>query len=202
MPVEAKEAILFAQNAPAAPGIAAEEQLATAELHADPQHGGTFPPFQVDTFASQILWLALTFGVLYWLMAKIALPRVGSILEVRRDRIASDLAEAQRLKDETDEAIAAYEDALAQARSKAQAIATETRAKTSAEAEAVRKSIEASLDEKLKAAEASISATKSDALKNVRGIAVDTASAIVEQLLGSPPKAGEVESAVDAALGR
>jgi F-type H+-transporting ATPase subunit b len=197
---EANTKVVIAQADPAVPNLVTEEQIATSELHDEGQGG--FPPFQSETFASQILWLALTFGVLYFLMAKVALPRVGAILEVRRDRIASDLAEAQRLKDETDEAIAAYEDALAKARAKAQAIAAETRAKTAAAAEVSRKAIEADLDEKLKAAEARIAATKSKALGNVREIAVDAAGAIVTQLLGKAPAPGEVETAVDATLAR
>jgi F-type H+-transporting ATPase subunit b len=198
---EHTQTIQLAQNNSPANPIAVEEQIATSELQ-DAAHGGGFPPFQSETFASQILWLALTFGALYFLMKKVALPRVGSILEVRRDRIASDLAEAQKLKDETEEAIAAYELALAQARAKAQAIAAENHAKTAAAAEASRRDIEASLDSKLKEAEARIAATKTAALGNVRGIAIDAAGAIVSQLIGTPPAPDDVAAAVDTALAR
>ena len=87
-------------------------------------HGpGPFPPFMKETFASQLLWLAVFFVLLYVLMAKVALPRVGSILQARRDRIAADLAEAQAHKEESEAAMAAYEKALADARNRAQAIA-------------------------------------------------------------------------------
>src|SRR3954453_19265754 len=78
------------------------------------QHGG-FPPFDPSTFASQLVSLAITFVALYLLMARVALPRVGSILEERRARIDGDLGDAQRLKARSDEAIAAYEKALADA---------------------------------------------------------------------------------------
>src|SRR5258707_6691574 len=84
-------------------------------------HGHSFPPFDKQTFPSQVLWLALTFVALYLLMSRIALPRIDSILERRRGRISGDLAEAQRLKGESDAAIAAYEESLAQARGRAQA---------------------------------------------------------------------------------
>ncbi len=162
----------------------------------------SFPPFEADSFASQLLWLAITFGALYWLMSKIALPRVGSILEVRRDRVASDLAEAQRLKEESEAAIAAYEKELAEARARAQAIAAETRAATAAEAEANRKRLEDELAGKLAQAEQTIAASKQAALSNVREIAVEAAAAIVEKLIGKAPAPAETESAVDAALGR
>lgn len=171
---------------------------AATEAH----HDVGFPPFDPTTYPSQLLWLAITFGALYFLMSRVALPRVSSILEARRERISADLAEAQRLKDETDAAIAAYEKALAEARAKAQAIATETRERVNAEADANRKAIEASLNERLAAAEAQIAQTKASALSNVRGIATDTATALVEHLIGTAPAADEVERAVDGALSR
>ena len=100
------------------------------------EHGAGFPPFDSTTFASQILWLAITFGLFYWIMKKVAVPRIAGILEDRKDRIAGDLSEANRLKEETDEAIAAYEQALAEARAKAHTIALNTRAKLKADNDA------------------------------------------------------------------
>src|SRR5712692_1208426 len=106
------------------------------------EHGGGFPPFQKDTFGSQLLWLAIFFIALYLIAAKLALPRVGSIIADRRKRIAGDLAEAARMKDAADAAIATYEKALADARARAYVIAAETRDKLNAEAEASRKAVE------------------------------------------------------------
>src|ERR1700674_5909168 len=84
---------------------------------------GVFPPFDKETFFSQLFWLAICFVALYVMASKLILPRVGSIIAERRDRIAGDLAEAGRMKDEADAAVAAYEKALADARARAQAIA-------------------------------------------------------------------------------
>src|SRR2546426_1299377 len=89
-------------------------------------HKGPFPPFQKDTFASQLLWFAVCFIILYLLMSKIALPRIGGILAERRRRIEDDLKLAQRLKEESDAELAAYEKALADARARAQTIANQT----------------------------------------------------------------------------
>ena len=94
----------------------AEPKHTTGTEHpAQGAHGG-FPPFQSQTFASQLVWLAIAFVLLYVLMAKLALPRVGSIIESRQKRIEGDLADASRLKGESDAAVAAYEKALADAR--------------------------------------------------------------------------------------
>jgi F-type H+-transporting ATPase subunit b len=184
------------------PGATAPVESVHTEVHQahDSGHGGGFPPFEADTFASQLLWLAITFGALYFLMSRVALPRVASILEVRSDRIASDLAEAQRLKTESEQAIGAYETSLAEARSKAQKIAGETREKVQAEADAQKKAIDADLAARLAKAEKQIADTKTQALSNVRAIAVTAATDIVAQLLGDKPDAKDVESAVDATL--
>jgi hypothetical protein len=110
--------------------------------HAAAEASGTFPPFDTSTFASQLLWLVIAFGITYYVISKIAGPRISGILEDRHDRIASDIAEAERLKRETDEAMETYEKALADARSRAQALASETRDKLTAETTAKRQASE------------------------------------------------------------
>lgn len=163
-------------------------------------HKEPFPPFNVHTFPSQLVWFAITFVALYLLAARVALPRVAGILERRRNHIAGDLAEAQRLKTDSDEALAAYEKSLADARGRAQTMAHQTREKQNAEAEAARKALERSLNAKLAEAEKGIAASKSAAMENVRGIAVTTASAIVERMIGCAPSGDAVEAAVTDAL--
>ena len=161
-----------------------------------------FPPFNSETFASQLLWFAIAFVLLYFLMSRIALPRVGAIMDARAGRIANDLATAQKLKDDTDAAIASYEKKLADARANAQSLAGQTRDKLMAEADQRRKSVEADLNTRLHAAEATIAQTKTAAMSNVRGIAADAAGAIVERLLGNKPDSKSVSDAVDETLKR
>ena len=159
-------------------------------------HKGPFPPFNAETFASQLVWLTITFVILYLLAARVALPRVASILEARRDRIAGDLAEAQRLKTESDAALAAYETSLAEARNRAQALANRMRETQNAEADAARRAEEQSLNAKLAEAEKAIAGAKAAAMGNVRGIAADAAAAIVTRLTGRAPAGATVEAAV------
>ena len=174
---------------------------ATAAHTAADGHGKpAFPPFEASTFASQLVSFAIAFIVLYVIVSRIALPRVGSLLETRQNAIDGDLAEAQKLKDESDAALKAYETELATARSKAQAIGNDTREKLSAQSEAERKALEQRLTEKLDAAEKSIAATRQTAMGNVRSIATDAAAAIVQHLTGTRPDGGTVDAAVDASL--
>lgn len=164
--------------------------------------GGThaFPPFQADTFASQLLSLALAFGALYLIVSRVALPRVGAAIEARQKKIDGDMSEAQRYKDQSEAALKAYEADLHAARSRAQAIGNENRAKLNAAAEAERHVLEEQLSQKLAAAEKSIAATRAAAMTNVRDIASEAAASIVQRLSGVAPDRKSVDAAVDATL--
>lgn len=181
---------------------AVEEALGETHEGTEEAHETTvFPPFDPATFASQLLWLALTFGVLYVLMSRVAIPRIGGILESRRTRIEGDLKEADRLRVETERAAQAYEEALAEARANAHAIAEETRQGIRADIEGKRAKVEADLAQKVADAEARIAATKSDALSSVDDIAAETATALVGQLSGKVSEAEAREAVTAAAKG-
>ena len=173
---------------------------ATAHTEAEGGQKAPFPPFQKDTFASQLVSLLIAFVALYLIVSRIALPRVGSLLDERQNKIDGDLAEAQKLKDESDGALKAYESELAAARSRAQAIGAETREKLNAASEAERKTLEQRLSAKLADAEKTIASTRETAMRNVRGIAADAAAAIVQRLTGVVPDGTSVDRAVDASL--
>jgi F-type H+-transporting ATPase subunit b len=178
----------------------AEKKGATAHTSADGGHKAPFPPFQKETFASQLVSLLIAFVALYLIVSRVALPKVGKTIDDRQAKIEGDLAEAQKLKDESDAALKAYEADLAAARTRAQAIGNETREKLNAASEAERKALEDKLSVKLADAEKTIAATREAAMSNVRGIAADAASAIVQRLTGVAPDGKAVASAVDASL--
>lgn len=175
-------------------------QSTGAHTESEGGHGGGFPPFESSTFASQLVSLAIAFVALYLIVSRIALPRVGSVIDARQNAIEGDLAEAQKLKDASGAALKAYEAELASARSRAQAISNETRERLNAASEAERKKLEDQLSVKLAQAEKTIAATRETAMSNVRGIAADAASAIVQRLTGMLPDGSAVNSAVDASL--
>jgi F-type H+-transporting ATPase subunit b len=181
---------------PIGPGGELQSEVGV-EDHAE--EGSHFPPFDSTFFASQLLWLAITFVAFYLIMQRVALPRIGAILEVRRDRIAGDLDRAEQLKRESDAAIAAYEKSLADARSKAFAIAEDSRKKASAAAEEQRKANETALASRLAAAEGQIASIKEKALSEVGTIATDVAESVVEALIGKRASADEIRAAVAAA---
>ncbi len=160
------------------------------------------PQLDFGDYAPQLVWLVITFGVMYLLMARVALPRIATVIEERRDRIANDLAQADQLRRETDQAIAAYEKALADAKARANAIAQETRDRLNEELERERAEKEAEIQKRLEQAEAEIARTKEQALSHVEEIARDTTAALVQQLLGEQVSQDSLDKAVASAAAK
>lgn len=190
---------MFVATAYAAPQAALDQTHTSAT---EAEHGGSeagFPPFDSSTYPSQLLWLAITFGLFYLFLKRVVLPRLGGIIEIRRDRIAKDLDQAARLKQEADAAIAAYEQGLAEARKRANQIGQQARDGAKGEAEAARRSVEAGLEAKLDEAEARIAGIKAAAMSDVGAIAEETAAAIVQALVGGSVSKAAVAAAVKSA---
>jgi len=149
-------------------------------------HGeASFPPFDPANFTPMLIWLSLSFGLLYLLMSKIALPRVESILHTRADKIAKDIGEANAFRARSEEAAAAHDKTIADAKAKALALAQETHARLSAETEANRLALEAELNARLAASETQILEMKAEAMGNVEAIASEAAAAIVQHMTGN-----------------
>jgi F-type H+-transporting ATPase subunit b len=162
----------------------------------DAPHGKVFPPLDVSTFVPQLVWLALTFALLYVVLKRAVLPRVGEVIEERSDRIKRDLAQAETLKAETAKALANYEQSLADARAQAGGIVKTMRDKLANEAGKERAKLEAQIAERLAEAETRIAETKSRALASVGDIASEVAGTIVTRLIGAEPTKDEVKRAL------
>ena len=173
--------------------IAAIPALVAAATAAHEGKSGGLPQLNPADFSPQLVWLAVTFVVLYFILARVALPRIGEVIEERKDRVQRDLQAAERFKQETDEALAAYEKALSEAHQKASGMAKDMREKLAAETDKERGQVESQLAAKLGKAEARIAETKSKALASVNEIAVETASAVVGKLLGESVSPAEVK---------
>jgi len=172
-------------------------------LAAEAAHGAekaAFPPFETWHFPSQIFWLALLFGFLYFVLSRFILPSIGSTLERREGSIASDLDEAARLNEEAVDAQKAVEVSIAKAHAKARETADKARTKIDKNIAAETAKVDAEVDAKLAEAETRITALREDALKNVESIAGDTAEAILGKFSSKAGKT-EIASAVKSALG-
>jgi F-type H+-transporting ATPase subunit b len=158
------------------------------------------PQLDYHTFVPQLVWLAISFVVLYVLMSRLALPKVRGAIEGRRHHVDHDLGRAAALKEEAEAALAAYQKTLAEARAAAQDTLRQTGEKLAAEAAARQQQLSATLAEQIAAAEARIAAGKEQALGEIRGIAAEVGSAVVEKLTGAAPKGDAMAGAVGRVL--
>jgi F-type H+-transporting ATPase subunit b len=163
--------------------------------HSDAAHA-KFAPLDPTTFVPQLFWLALAFGLLYVLLKRFALPRVGEVIEERRERIDRDLAKAEALKVETEQALATYERAIGEARTRAGALAKEVQAKLTAEVDAERAKLDGQIARQVADAEERIAQNRARAMAGVGDIAGETAGAIVAKLIGKEASPDEVKRAL------
>lgn len=159
------------------------------------------PQFWIENFLPQIFWLAVAFAVLYFLMARLALPRVADILEQRQNRVEGDLDKAGEHKRRAEQVLAEYEAALAETRARAQAVIAEAQAASAAEAERRGEELGERLRRQGNEAQARIEAAKTQALDEVRAAASDLARGAVERLIGVQVAEETVRAAVDQAMG-
>ncbi len=159
------------------------------------------PQLDMAAYPPQIFWLVVSFVILLLLMWRVGLPRVRKVLEARQDRISGDLEQAETLRAEAEQALKAYEKALADARAKAHALVAETQATLAAEAAERRATLDAELAERMSAAEGRIRDAREQALANVRAVASEAARAATARLIGVEPSEQASGSAVDSALG-
>jgi F-type H+-transporting ATPase subunit b len=176
--------------------VAGVPEGAHATTEAAGGHEGGLPQLQFQHWPGQIVWLLVIFAVLYVLLSRLFLPRVGGAMEARDAKISGDMAEARSLRDQADAEARAAEAEMNDARAKANRTAAEAKARSAAEAAERQAAQEAELNEKLTAAETRIRASRDKAMGQVRGIAADTAAAIAEKLTGVPASKVEIDKAL------
>ncbi len=171
-----------------------------AALAASGQSG--MPQLNPNDFAPQLVWLAIVFVILYLILSRKVLPRIGEVLEDRQARIADDLDAAEKLKTDAEKAKVDYEAALLKARASAQEAVSKAREQAAADAASRRSVLDRELAAKTQGAEAEIAAAKAKALAEIRGAAVDVAQAVVQRVTGAAVSAEQVAAAIDAAARR
>ena len=163
---------------------------------AAPHSAGGLPQFDLAQWPGQVAWVLIVFGALYVLFAKVFVPGVGGAIDAREAKIAGDIGDARRLKEEAEVQARAAAGEMDEARARAQKVAADAKAEAKSIAAKRRAEEAGRLAKGVEAAETRIAAAKSEAMGHVRAIARDTAQAMIERLTGIAATAGEVEGAL------
>jgi F-type H+-transporting ATPase subunit b len=151
--------------------------------------GSAFPPFDASLFASQLIWFAITFALLYFVVSRFVLPRVSSVLERRAGAVKNDLDQAAQKSADAEEARVTMERAMAKARADARAMVEAARADITAKLNAEQEAAEKRLAERIAAAESRVGAARQKALAEVPALAEALAREIADKLAPSPAPA-------------
>ena len=163
-------------------------------------HAQSLPQLDFTTYPPQLIWLGIAFIALYLLMSRSALPKIGNVLEERRDKIAGDLNRAEALKIEAQAAEQAYEAALSQARAEAASAVKGVREAASAEAARRQGKLATNLGARITEAEGKIMSAKQTALADIQTIAADAARQATKKLTGEAVDDAAISAAVAKAL--
>ncbi len=158
------------------------------------------PQLNVHDFPPQLIWLLITFVLLYFAMAKVALPRIGEVLDARAEKIRGDLDQASSLKAEADAAMAAYDKALAEARGRAQEMQRASAAAVAKDAAERQVRLGAELGGRIKDAEGRIAAARNAAMGSIATVAAEAVRLAAERVAGLAVSPADAEAAARAAL--
>lgn len=173
--------------------------MATETKGAEAASAAGMPQLEFSTWGNQIFWLVLALLATYFILSRIALPRISAILAERQGTITNDIAAAEDLKVKAQEAEAAYDKALLDARAEAQRIVAEAKAEIQGDLDAAIAKADAEIAAKAAESEKAIAEIRASAMENVKTVAKDTAKEIVAAL-GGKADAKAVNAAVDARL--
>ena len=157
------------------------------------------PQLDFSTWGNQIFWLVVTLVVIYFVLSKVALPRIAAILAERQGTITNDIAAAEDLKVKAQEAEAAYDKALADARAEAHRIVAEAKAEIQSDLDAAMAKADAEIAAKAAESEKAIAEIRAGAAEAIKEVAAETAQELVSAM-GSKADAKAVTAAVDARL--
>ena len=155
------------------------------------------PQLDPSTFGSQLFWLAICFITLYLVMALVVVPRITGTMGARADQLDSDLAEAEALRNKAEAALKAYEEALAEARTKALGLAQEMRAEVQAETDRQKAELDAKLAEQATAADARLAAARDAAMDGLRDAAKDIVGDVMGAIGADKADDGDIAKALD-----
>lgn len=182
----------------------APSSVAVADTHASTEAahgegGGGLPQFEFQHWFGQIVYLIFLFALLYWLMAKVFVPRLRGVIDQRAATIADAVQTARQVQAEAAGQAAAAKAEVEAARASSRSTAAAAKARVTDAANARAAEEEAVVNARIAEAETAIGKTRDAAMTNVASIASDTAAAIVERLTGKAPTAAEAAAAVKGA---
>jgi len=155
------------------------------------------PQLNPEFWISQIFWLILVFGSLYVLLAKLILPKISDNLESRKSKIAENIEDAEKKREESDQKLKDYEKVIANSKVEAKNIFNQARDKILRDINKKKESMEKEINEEIKKAEKEILDLKKKSPEKINKIAIETSADIVKQIIGSEVNSSNISAIVE-----
>ena len=158
---------------------------------------GGMPQLNPEFWISQIVWLVLTFGVLYIVLSKLILPKISKNLESRKSQVLENIETAENQREESEKKLKEFEKIILESKLEAKNYFNEARQKILDDINSKRLALEKDIDEEISAAEQEVNNLKIGSHEKIRNIAVETSSELIKQLIGEEANNSSISAIVD-----
>ena len=158
---------------------------------------GGMPQLDREFWVSQIFWLLITFSILFIVLSKFILPKISSNLESRKSQILENIEIADKQKSESQKKLEEFDNLILETKVKAKNIVIEAKTKITEDIKKKRDAFEKEINSEIKIAEDEIKDLMSNSPKKINQIAVDTASDLIKELIGTEVNKSSISAIVD-----
>jgi len=158
---------------------------------------GGMPQLNPEFWFSQLFWLSITFGILYFALAKLILPKISNNLESRKSQILENIEAAEKQREESENKIQEFNDIVLKAKTEAKNIFNQAREKAIKDINAKREVLDKQIDEEVKKAEEEIKVLRDGAPDKINKIAIETSSELIRKLIGAEVNSSSISAIVD-----
>ncbi len=158
---------------------------------------GGMPQLNPEFWVSQIVWLVLTFGILYIVLSKLILPKISDNLESRKSQILENIETAETQREESEKKLKEFEKIILDSKIEAKNHFNEVRQKTLEDINNKRSALEKDIDKEINAAEEEINNLKINSNEKIKNIAVETSAELIKHLIGEEANNSSISAIVD-----
>jgi len=158
---------------------------------------GGMPQLNPEFWVSQIFWLTLTFGILYFVLSKLILPKISDNLESRKSQILENIEAAEKQRESSEAKLKQYEEIVSKSKIEAKNIFNQAREKALKDIGSKRKVLDEQIDEEVGKAEKEIKTLQRGAADKINKIAIDTSSELIQKLIGTEVNNSSISAIVD-----
>ena len=165
--------------------------------NAQSAESGGMPQLNPEFWVSQIVWLVLTFGILYIVLSKLILPKISDNLESRKSQILENIETAETQREKSEKKLREFEKIILDSKLEAKNHFNEIRQRTLEDINNKRSELEKEIDKEIDAAEEEINNLKINSNEKIKNIAVETSSELIKQLIGEEANNSSISAIVD-----